>query len=356
MPQATEVRLELGCGKGKFTCQTAAQNLDKLFIAVERVPDAMVVGMELAVAMGLTNVYFIDGDAAVLSHYFMHGEIDLIYINFCDPWPGNKHVRRRLTHQEMLKSYRNVLRDGGEIHFKTDNRNLFDWSVYQFPKAGFELSQVTRDLHKQGICGIMTGYEEKFHALGIPINRCVGTKVELNLVPLKEGLYQYLDRWEIRQVEEGDYPMVLELWKNNQDLIGLGSGREKNLKEVARSIQELPPRTGPEQKSYLGLWREGVLEAVLEYVEGYPGEGFIWVGLFFVSSLKGAHGIGQEIMEAFLKAAEESGAKAIRLGCSVEDECGHGFWISMGFRDLRLSDSLDDPRCEVMVMERQLSP
>ena len=179
MPGCTELRLELGCGKGRFTCETAALHPDKLFVAVERVPDAMVIAMERAVAMGLTNVFFIDGDAAVLSSYFMPDEVDLIYINFCDPWPGNRHVRRRLTHPEMLKRYREVLRDGGQIHFKTDNQNLYEWSLFQFPKAGFELSEVTRDLHGNGICGIMTDYEEKFHQQGMPINRCVGTKVEL---------------------------------------------------------------------------------------------------------------------------------------------------------------------------------
>jgi len=186
MPDATELRLELGCGKGKFTCETAAQNPDKLFVAVERVPDAMVIGMEMALSMGLNNILFIDGDAAVLSNYFEPDEIDLIYINFCDPWPGTRHARRRLTHSDMLKSYRAVLKDGGQIHFKTDNHLLYEWSLFQFPKAGFELSEVTRDLHKDGICGVMTGYEEKFHALGTPINRCVGTKGELPEVPENE--------------------------------------------------------------------------------------------------------------------------------------------------------------------------
>lgn len=179
MPQAVGLRLELGCGKGKFTCETAALYPNELFVAVERVPDAMVVAMEQAVAMSLTNVFFIDGDAAVLSQYFAPGEVDLLYINFCDPWPGQKHVKRRLTHPDMLKSYRAVLKDGGQLHFKTDNHDLFEWSLFQFPKAGFTLSEVTRDLHKNGVCGVMTGYEEKFHALGTPINRCVGTKGEL---------------------------------------------------------------------------------------------------------------------------------------------------------------------------------
>lgn len=185
LPQARETRLELGCGKGRFTCQTAAQNPDVLFVAVERVPDAMVIAMERAMAEGLTNVFFIDGDAAKLDEYFAPGEISRIYINFCDPWPGQRHARRRLTHADFLRAYRPVLAEGGQIHFKTDNRDLFEFSLFQFPKAGFALSEVTRDLHGQGVQGIMTDYEEKFHSLGTPINRCVGTKGPLP--PAEEG-------------------------------------------------------------------------------------------------------------------------------------------------------------------------
>ena len=179
MPGADQIDLELGCGKGRFTCQTAAQHPDTLFIAVERVPDAMVIAMERAQAEGLNNVFFIDGDAAKLSEYFMPEEIDRIYINFCDPWPGQRHARRRLTHVDFLRSYRPVLRAGGQIHFKTDNKPLFEFSLFQFPKAGFALSEVTRNLHGEGIQGIMTDYEEKFHQMGTPIHRCVGTKEEL---------------------------------------------------------------------------------------------------------------------------------------------------------------------------------
>ena len=182
-----ELCLEIGCGKGTFTVETAAAHPDQLFVAVERVPDAMVIAMELAVSMGLKNVFFIDGDAAVLARYFAPDEVDRIYINFCDPWPGQKHVKRRLTHPDMLRSYRAVLREGGAIHFKTDNRDLFEWSLFQFPKAGFTLSEVTRDLHKDGICGVMTGYEEKFHALGTPINRCVATEQALPVPEAGEG-------------------------------------------------------------------------------------------------------------------------------------------------------------------------
>ena len=177
MPEATALHLELGCGKGRFTVETAAQNPDILHIAVERVPDAMVIAMERAEELGLTNVFFLDDDARRLPELFAPDEVDRIYINFCDPWPGHRHSKRRLTAVGFLELYRQVLKDGGQIHFKTDNRDLYEWSLFQFPKAAFELSEVTRNLHEHGICGVMTDYEEKFHNLGTHINRCVGTKL-----------------------------------------------------------------------------------------------------------------------------------------------------------------------------------
>ena len=94
-PDATALYLELGCGKGRFTVETAAQHPDVLFVAVERVPDAMVIAMERAMEMGLTNVFFMDDDAARLPQLFAPGEVDRIYVNFCDPWPTKKHAKRR---------------------------------------------------------------------------------------------------------------------------------------------------------------------------------------------------------------------------------------------------------------------
>lgn len=186
MPGAKELRLELGCGKGRFTCQTAAANPDILFVAVERVPDAMVMAMEKARDMGLTNVFYVDADAALLPEFFAPEEVDLIYINFCDPWPPKRHAKRRLTHRNFLKLYREVLKEKGQIHFKTDNAPLFEFSVLEFPEAGYDLEEVTRDLHANGVCGIMTDYEEKFHNLGTRINRCVGIKGELPPQPEEE--------------------------------------------------------------------------------------------------------------------------------------------------------------------------
>ena len=179
MPQARELRVELGCGKGRFTAETAGLEPDVLFVAVERVPDAMIVAMERVVEKGLSNVFFVDGDAARLRDYFSPGEADRIYINFCDPWPSKRHAKRRLTFVRFLLAYRNILSDNGQIHFKTDNRPLFDFSLTQFPEAGFQLSEVTFDLHAHGPQGVMTDYEEKFSAEGMPIHRCVATMGEL---------------------------------------------------------------------------------------------------------------------------------------------------------------------------------
>ena len=175
MPEAKEIRVELGCGKGRFTVETAAAEPDVLLIAVEKVPDAMVVAMERAAKAELHNVFFIDIDANQLPEIFDAGEVDRIYVNFCDPWPKSNQKRRRLTHGNFLKCYRQVLPMGGQIHFKTDNDKLFQWSVEEIPQYGFSLSEVTRDLHANGPVGVMTDYEAKFYELGKNINRCVAT-------------------------------------------------------------------------------------------------------------------------------------------------------------------------------------
>lgn len=156
-----------------------------------------------------------------LSDYFAPDEVDLLYINFCDPWPSVKHARRRLTYETFLRGYRKVLRDGGRIEFKTDNHDLFEWSLFQFPKAGYQLSEITRDLHANGVQGVMTDYEEKFYQLGTPINRCVATKVELPDVPVLEGLRCRVPDYDIRPVEEEDLPAVLSLLESDPDYFAL---------------------------------------------------------------------------------------------------------------------------------------
>ena len=168
----TALWVEVGCGKGKFTAETAAANPDVLLIAVERCREAMVVAMEKAKAMGLTNVFYIDMDVANMEEIFAPAEIDRLFINFPDPWPRKKNAKRRLTHRGFLDKYCRVVKEGGEIHFKTDNAPLFAFSQEEFAACGLEVKNLTHNLHENGIVGIMTGYEEKFHALGTPINRC----------------------------------------------------------------------------------------------------------------------------------------------------------------------------------------
>ena len=168
----TALWVEVGCGKGKFTAETAQANPDVLLIAVERCREAMVVAMEKARDMGLTNVFFIDMDVEKIEDIFDGSEIDRLFINFPDPWPRKKNAKRRLTHRGFLDKYCRVVKTGGEFHFKTDNAPLFEFSVEEFAACGLEVKNLTRDLHANGIVGIMTGYEEKFHSLGTPINRC----------------------------------------------------------------------------------------------------------------------------------------------------------------------------------------
>jgi len=170
--------LEIGCGKGTFTAETASNNKDAMLVAVEKVPNAMVMAMEKAVDRNLENVRYIDMDALQILDVFAPGEVDRIYVNFCDPWPKSHDAKHRLTAPGFLRKYATALSDGGQIHFKTDNDPLFAWSLEQFELEGWELSEVTNNLHENGPCGVMTDYEAKFYAEGITINRLVATKVE----------------------------------------------------------------------------------------------------------------------------------------------------------------------------------
>ena len=208
MPEAREIRVEVGCGKGKFTVETAAAEPDVLLIAVERVQEAMLLGMERALEMGLKNVYFLSLDAAEIEEYFADGEIDLLYLNFCDPWPRKKNAKRRLTYRTFLRKYQRILRRDGEIHFKTDNAALFEWSLGEFEACGLEIRNLTRDLHRDGPVGIMTGYEEKFYELGTPINRCelINREVNMQRIQMTTPLVEM----------DGD-EMTRVLWKQIKD-------------------------------------------------------------------------------------------------------------------------------------------
>lgn len=175
LPTAKEIHLEIGCGKGRFTVETAKQHPEVLFLAVEKVADAMVVAMERAQREELKNVFFLCVDAEKLPEIFADGEIRRIYLNFSDPWPGRGHAKRRLTHGNFLRRYRAILAEGGALHIKTDNDPLFAFTLEELPRFGFALSEITHDLHANGPCGVMTDYEQKFYEEGVTINRCVAT-------------------------------------------------------------------------------------------------------------------------------------------------------------------------------------
>lgn len=178
IPGCPDVRAEMGCGKGQFTVGVARENPGSLIVALEKVPNAMVTAMERVCAEEIPNVRFIDTDVANLRDIFAPGEVSIIYINFPDPWPRKKEAKHRLTAPKFLAMYWDLLPVGGRIEYKTDQPWLFDWSLEQFEIMGFALSEITRDLHAGGVTGIMTNYEERFHAEGVPIHRCVAVKTE----------------------------------------------------------------------------------------------------------------------------------------------------------------------------------
>ena len=175
-PGHDRLYLELGCGKGRFTADTAEFMPETLYIALEKVPDAMILAMEKIGRRGLKNVRFLDADAKNLGEMFAKDEVDRIYINFCDPWPKSRDAKLRLTAPSFLRLYADLLPVGGEIHFKTDNTPLFDWSIAQLEAEGWALSEVTHDLHANGPVGVMTDYEAKFVGQGMRINRLVAAK------------------------------------------------------------------------------------------------------------------------------------------------------------------------------------
>lgn len=187
-PRHRALHLEIGCGKGRFTADTAEQNPDMFLAAIEKVPDAMVVGMERVMDRGLTNVRFLDRDAVDLMRFFAPGEVSRIYINFPDPWKKSRQKKRRLTFPGFLAIYANLLPMGGEIWFKSDNDPLFEWSLEQFQSEGWLLREVTRDLHANGPVGVMTDYEAKFYEQGVTINRLVAVKTEDTKCDLFPGM------------------------------------------------------------------------------------------------------------------------------------------------------------------------
>lgn len=167
------LRIEIGCGKGDFIVGTAAKESDVNFLAVEKVSDVLVIAAEKVKASGLDNVRVCCIDAKELTEIFEPHSIDRIYLNFSDPWPKARHEKRRLTYRSFLEIYKQILKEDGAIHFKTDNRGLFDFSLEEFKEFGIRMEKLTFDLHNSEYMegNVMTEYEKRFSSMGVPINR-----------------------------------------------------------------------------------------------------------------------------------------------------------------------------------------
>ncbi|MBO7564771.1 MAG: tRNA (guanosine(46)-N7)-methyltransferase TrmB [Clostridiales bacterium] len=181
MPEDCRLFVEIGCGKGLFSEQMAKKYPDVCYVAIERELSCCLLAMEKAKRAELENLFFIPGDASSILEYFGENEVDRIFINFCDPWTRQNKPKRRLTYRAFLATYRTILKDSGEIHFKTDNDPLYDFTLEEMKEMGFETTCVTRDLHRSewNEDNIRTEFETKYAEQGIPIKRVVGIKREL---------------------------------------------------------------------------------------------------------------------------------------------------------------------------------
>ena len=163
------IYIEIGMGKGKFIIEHAKRNKDINYIGIEKYDSVLIKGVEKAALEKLENIYFLNVDAINLNNYFVEGEVDKIFLNFSDPWPKNRHAKRRLTSEAFLKVYETILNKKGDIEFKTDNIGLFEFSVVEFNRLGYNFLEFSCDLHRNVDDIITTEYEDKFMSKGNPI-------------------------------------------------------------------------------------------------------------------------------------------------------------------------------------------
>ncbi|MFC7686776.1 tRNA (guanosine(46)-N7)-methyltransferase TrmB [Ureibacillus sp. GCM10028918] len=167
------IHIEVGTGKGQFVTGMALANPDINYIGIELYTSVIVVALEKVIEANTPpNLRLLKVNGADLDKYFKKGDVSRVYLNFSDPWPKTRHAKRRLTHEGFLKLYESILIDNGEIHFKTDNRGLFEYSLVSMSEYSMLLKYVSLDLHaNMPEDNIMTEYEEKFSAKGQPIYR-----------------------------------------------------------------------------------------------------------------------------------------------------------------------------------------
>ena len=173
-----KIYLEIGMGKGDFITQLCQLDKDNIYIGIEVSPPVLALAIkklkryEEENNIRLDNLYFMSEDAATLSEIFEEHQIEKIYLNFSDPWPKKKHTKRRLTHENFLDVYKKILKEHGEIEFKTDNRGLFEYSLVSMQNYGLRFKEVYLDLHQTDVFNIETEYEKKFSPFG-PIYKII---------------------------------------------------------------------------------------------------------------------------------------------------------------------------------------
>lgn len=171
------IHVEFGTGRGKFITTLAKQNPHINYIAMEIKEEVLLKAVEKAVENELDNILFVWGDVNNILDYFGEREFSRVYVNFCDPWPKKRWYKRRLTYRGFLENYKKLLNDSGEIHFKTDNEKLFEFSLNEFSEADLKLKNITLDLANSDYDGnVTTEYEDKFMSYGMKIFRVEGIK------------------------------------------------------------------------------------------------------------------------------------------------------------------------------------
>ena len=166
------IRLEIGMGKGRFLMTLAAQHPEFNYLGIEKYSSVLLRALQKMEEDPLPNLRFIRMDAEYITDVFAEGEIDRIYLNFSDPWPKDRHAKRRLPSRQFLERYDVILKKDGRIEFKTDNRGLFDFAVEEIGETKWKIDAVTYDLHhdeKMMEGNVMTEYEERFSSQGNPI-------------------------------------------------------------------------------------------------------------------------------------------------------------------------------------------
>ncbi|MDY3109356.1 MAG: tRNA (guanosine(46)-N7)-methyltransferase TrmB [Lachnospiraceae bacterium] len=170
------IHIEIGMGKGRFLMDMATLHPEINYVGIEKYSSVLLRGIQKQEELQLPNVMFIRMEAEYITEVFAKDEVDRIYLNFSDPWPKDRHAKRRLESREFLKRYNEILVPEGVVEFKTDNMDLFEFALEEVEPAGWKLRQWTKDLHhdpKMNAGNVMTEYEERFSSMGNPICKYV---------------------------------------------------------------------------------------------------------------------------------------------------------------------------------------